>query len=180
MGGERMLEIKNKNAMKGITLIYLMLLVASVSFAQGNERMLVGVIMDSKTESPLGGAVLHTAKHNLVSDDNGRVTATVDVGDVVYVTHVGYQTARIEIADTLAYQNLFGVFMTEDTLQLAEVVVKARQVDLTLMSHTMQLNKSYEDEIMKNNVLNAVNDAKYLSSGAMDASATQASQIMVL
>ncbi len=149
----------------------------NTTFAQGNERIITGVIVDKQTKMPLSSAVMHTAECSYAADEQGRIAARVKVGDVVAFTHVGYQTARMQIVDTLAYQSIFSIMMTEDTLMLSEVVVRPRVVNLERLARTMPLQIKQEDVIVRTNFENATLIALYTQPQAIDAQMAQSRQM---
>ena len=136
-------------------LILLLCIVAEQLVCAQSERMLTGVVVDKQTQKPLTGAVVHTAKHSYLVDDLGRIALQVNVGDEVLFTHIGYQTARLTIADSLSMQSIFSIKMVEDTLMLSEVVVRPRHINLERLSHTMPVKPKVEDVIARVNFKNA-------------------------
>ncbi len=133
----------------------LCIVMAQLVCAQTDERMLTGVIVDKQTQKPLTGAVVHTARHSYVVDELGRIALQTKVGDELIFTHVGYQSVRLTIADTLSPQTIFSIMMVEDTLMLSEVVVRPRHINLERLSRTMPVKQKVEDVIARVNFKNA-------------------------
>ena len=160
-----------------IVLVAFLLCSALPTAAQKEKRVISGVVVDMKTMSPLGNAMMHTFDGDYVADENGRITATVPVDEDVVFTHVGYKPARMHVSDSLAYQSLFGIMMSADTLRLPEVIVRSRQVDIARMVNTAQLQLTYEDVVAKHNCASAAYYALRTAPAAIDASMAQARQI---
>lgn len=105
--------------MKKIALLWLMLLVSSLTFAQSSVR---GTITDQAGDPIIGASVsVKGAKGaGAVSDTNGSFSITVpSTRSQLVVSYVGYETQTV----SLAGQTSINVVLTEDRQTLNEVVV---------------------------------------------------------
>ena len=160
-----------------IVLVAFLLCSAMPTTAQKDKRLISGVVVDMKTMSPLGNAMMHTSDGDYLADESGRVTAAVTIDEDVVFTHVGYKPARMHVSDSLAYQSIFSIMMTSDTLRLSEVIVRSRPVDVARMARTAQLKLTYEDVVAKHNCASTAYYALRTAPVAIDASMAQARQI---
>jgi hypothetical protein len=120
--------------MKQIILIYFFLLLMSntgyTQEASGSKGLIrfSGIVMDSKTNSPLANTqIIINRRYLSVSDKEGKFAFYVNRQDTVVFTRLGYKTAHFLVSDTLAGREfLAGIYMSSDTLEIAEVIITPR------------------------------------------------------
>ncbi len=111
-----------------ITVVLLLLNIASAQQTNGKSLFFTGAVMDNKQQTALPYAKFQiNNKKKGVADISGRFSFQVNVGDTIRYSYLGYRDLQIIINDSLK-QNayLFGVFMTRDTIALNEVVILPR------------------------------------------------------
>ncbi|MCR5697161.1 MAG: carboxypeptidase-like regulatory domain-containing protein [Marinilabiliaceae bacterium] len=157
--------------MKTLCMILVVLANLAVNnmFSQDDERILCGIVVDKHTLKPLANAVMHTEKQSYLADDMGRISARVHVGDVIAFTHVGYQPVRMQVADSLSFQSVFSIKMSEDTLTLPEVTVRPRQIKLEYLERVMPVREKLEDVVARINFKNATLIALHTKPTIIDA-----------
>lgn len=116
-----------------------------------NEVSLTGIILDKDNLQPMTQAVMHTVNGIYCADSSGRISASVAHGDVVAFAHVGYQTVRMHITDSVAHHPAFTVLMSADTIMLSEVVARPRTVKLEQVVATMPLYENISTDIARYN-----------------------------
>lgn len=111
----------------------LLLVVCTVAGGQewnGRQLSVVGVVWDKDSLQPLSGAVCHQGDISKGVDEKGCFSVRVQVGDTLRFSHVGYVPAEVVITDSLAGDDyLLGVFLSRDTVMLAEVLILPRFLD---------------------------------------------------
>jgi len=111
------------------TIIYSIILVLTISFAQAQEKTLIqfsGLILssDSLQSIPYATVLIKDFNRGTVSDYRGFFSVVASPGDDVKFTHVGYKTVIYTIPDTLqAGKYSIIQLMTTDTIHLTETVV---------------------------------------------------------
>lgn len=73
----------------------------------------------------------------------------VKVGDTLYFSHIGFESVRVVVSDTLKKDDyLLGIFMVRDTIELAEVMVLPRffmeefKMDANLINARNNMNQA--------------------------------------
>ncbi|MGL5682428.1 MAG: carboxypeptidase-like regulatory domain-containing protein [Marinifilaceae bacterium] len=88
---------------------------------------LIGVIFDKETLSPLSQVSCYYGEQVVASDNKGRFYLRVHKHDTISFTHIGYSKSQYIIPDSLRNNEYtIGIFLSQDTILLAEVVVMER------------------------------------------------------
>jgi len=121
--------------MKSRTILFLMLLMASVSLISGQESsakknkiFITGAVYDSETREPLSNArfSLHRSE-SYATQANGKFSLYGLPGDTISYRYLGYKEMHVVIPDTLKeMEYLMGVFMPKDTILIPEIVIFPR------------------------------------------------------
>lgn len=84
---------------------------------------LIGGVADARTDEAIIGASISIKGTNrgTVTDIDGKFTLDVNVGDVLVISYIGYQTKEVTVEDG----KLLLITLHEDTKMLEEVVVTA-------------------------------------------------------
>lgn len=138
--------------MKEYSLLVLLIFLCLGSRGQntnGRNVFLTGVICDRDSLQPLPEAVYRLGQSFQGVDEQGRFSVHVEVGDTLYFSHVGFESVKVVIADTLKKDDyLLGIFMVRDTIELAEVMVLPRffmeefKMDANLMNARNNMNQA--------------------------------------
>lgn len=141
--------------MKQITVILFFLLLINIpgnsQQATGSQGLILfnGIVMDSRTNSPLANTqIIINRRYLSVSDKEGRFAFYVNRRDTVVLTRLGYKTANFIVSDTLAGREfLAGIYMSSDTLSIAEVIITPRLRNLRseLMNSKIEPNVQLEN-----------------------------------
>ena len=119
-----------------------------VSVSQGFIRF-SGIVMDSRTNSPLANTqIIINRRYLSVSDQEGKFAFYVNRRDTVVYTRLGYKTAHFIVSDTLAGREfLAGIYMSSDTLEIAEVIItpRLRNLKSELMNSKIEPNIPLEN-----------------------------------
>ena len=93
-----------------------------------SDLLFQGLVMDSRTESPVPGAQIFIGKDfRSVSDNTGKFAFYANRYDTVIFRVLGYADSRMIIRDTLSGSEFItGIFMHPDTIQIPEVVILPR------------------------------------------------------
>ncbi len=104
---------------KHILLICLVLLIATVSYAQSVK--LSGKIIDEKSNDPIENATIKVLKNNLfsVSNDKGEFSIQANEGDKIEISHISYNTIIVEV------QNPLIIKLQLSQIELNEIIVSA-------------------------------------------------------
>ncbi|MGE5418553.1 MAG: hypothetical protein ACM3UT_00130 [Chloroflexota bacterium] len=110
--------------------------------------------MDSETYNPLPGTQLFVNKSfKSVTDSNGAFAIYVSVSDTIIFSRTGYKPADVIISDTLVgKQYIAGIFMSQDTLQIGEVIIVPRVSNLRSEIMNTRTRTSPEVENARHNV----------------------------
>lgn len=137
-----------------ILIMFLLLLMSNrgypqeVSVSQGLIRF-NGIVMDSKTNYPLANTqIIINRRHLFVSDKEGNFAFYVNKRDTVVFTRLGYRTAHFLVSDTLTGREfLAGIYMSSDTLEIAEVIItpRLRNLKSELMNSKIKPNIPLEN-----------------------------------
>ena len=110
---------------------------------------LTGVVCDRDSVQPLPEAVYRFGQTVRGVDKQGRFSVHVNVGDTLYFSHIGFESVRVVVSDTLKKDDyLLGIFMVRDTIELAEVMVLPRffmeefKMDANLINARNNMNQA--------------------------------------
>jgi hypothetical protein len=105
--------------------------------------------MDSRTNTALANTqIIINRRYLSVSDKEGRFAFYVNRSDTVVFTRLGYKTANFIVSDTLAGREfLAGIYMSSDTLSIAEVIItpRLRNLKSELMNSKIEPNIQMEN-----------------------------------
>ena len=106
--------------------IFFCLGVQGQSQDKGNV-FVTGVVCDRDSIRPLPEAIFRLGKEVRGVDKQGRFSLSVQVGDTLRFSHIGYAPMQVVIPDSLRENDfLLGVFMVRDTVLLSEVLILPR------------------------------------------------------
>lgn len=102
----------------------------TLGLAQGlaeEEVRFSGVVINSATTQPVPDVNCRDGERVTTTDLMGRFVINTLKGDTIYFTHIGYKSYEIVVPDTLAGgEYMLAVFLSSDTINLPEVVVRRR------------------------------------------------------
>lgn len=102
----------------------------TLGLAQGlaeEEIRFSGVVINSATTQPVPDVNCRDGERVTTTDLMGRFVINILKGDTIYFTHIGYKSYEIVVPDTLAGgEYMLAVFLSSDTINLPEVVVRRR------------------------------------------------------
>lgn len=102
----------------------------TLGLAQGlaeEEIRFSGVVINSATTQPVPDVNCRDGERVTTTDLMGRFVINTLKGDTIYFTHIGYKSYEIVVPDTLAGgEYMLAVFLSSDTINLPEVVVRRR------------------------------------------------------
>lgn len=161
-----------------LLLIIMMLAECKVYSQESSQKMLFsGIVLDAETLRPLPDVIMYVGGQIYGADDVGRVLAYANVGDTLRMTHIGYQDVYINVSDTMYNNNIFSVKMSQDTVHIAEIVVKPRPMRLAEKSRFMPLDYKKEDVIARHNFKMSTRIAKTQRPTQWDAQMNQSNAI---
>ncbi|WP_372793755.1 TonB-dependent receptor domain-containing protein [Lutibacter sp.] len=104
---------------KYILLICLVLLIATVSYAQSVK--LSGKIIDGKSNDPIENAAIKVLKNNLfsVSNNKGEFSIEANEGDKIEISHISYNTIIVKVENPLIIK------LQLSQIELNEIIVSA-------------------------------------------------------
>lgn len=130
--------------MKGFSLIFFFIFFCLVVQGQSQDKanvFVTGVICDRDSVRPLPEAVFRLGKEVRGVDKQGRFSLSVQVGDTLRFSHIGYAPIEVVISDSLKENDfLLGVFMVRDTVLLSEVLILPRFLVEGYQSNAFLLN----------------------------------------
>ncbi len=131
-----------------------------------------GAVMDQKELAPLPFSHFRVNdKRAGTTNSFGRFSFWVNSGDTIQYTYVGYHDVKIIVSDSLKQDSyLFGVFMSQDTIALQEVLILPRFGDFREAFINAKVN-SPEYVRAKNNINSATYEALTKAPEKMDAKA---------
>lgn len=107
-----------------------LLLLAMFSFAQ--QKTITGVVTNKTTKAPLPGVTVQTKNKTVVTDENGKFSVDVTVGESILFSYVGLKTMKVAITSDMRSPS---IEMEESAKQEEAVVVvgytSQRKKDLT-------------------------------------------------
>jgi hypothetical protein len=118
---------------------------------------ITGVAFDSKTQEPLSNANFSiNQKSSFATNESGRFSFYGFPSDNVVFTYMGYQPTQLIVPDTLKSEEyVMGVFMREQTIKLAEIIILRRVTSSSIIITPVQ-NDQKTMNIAQNNVDKAV------------------------
>ncbi len=126
-----------KNILKLLLFIFLLTLFTGNSYGQSNQDttssiLFHGLVMDALTLTPIQKTqIAINGSFSSVSDQDGKFSFYVRKNDTVVFNSLGYKPARMLISDTLKSNDFIaGIYLSSDTLEIAEVVILPRNVNL--------------------------------------------------
>lgn len=116
--------------------------------------LLQGVVMDSETLEPLPNSqVFVNRRFNSLTDENGAFGVYVNLMDSLTVTRLGYQPAALVVVDSLTKKPyIAGIFLSTDTIEIAEVVIIPRLQNLRSEMLNPKMSTSQEVQNARYNV----------------------------
>ena len=118
---------------------------------------ITGITFDSKTQEPLSNANFKiNNEFNFSTNETGRFSFYGNPGDSVVFSYMGYKPNRLIVPDTLkSDEYVMGVFMHEESVELAEVIILRRMVSSSLIITPVQSDQQAKN-IAQTNVNKAV------------------------
>ena len=118
---------------------------------------ITGMAFDSKTKEPLSGAGFNiNHKSDFATNETGRFSFYGFPKDTVVFTYLGYQPTMLIVPDTLKSEEyVMGVFMREQAVKLAEVIILRRVSPSSMIIIPVQEDQRTMN-IAQNNVDKAV------------------------
>lgn len=116
---------------------------------------ITGITYDSKTLEPLSNANFRiNNKNSFATNEAGRFSFYGFPNDTIVFTYMGYQPSRLVVPDTLKSEEyVIGVFMQEQSIKLAEIIILPRMVSTSIMitpvktdQMTMDIAQNHVDE----------------------------------
>ena len=106
-----------------------------------NDVFVTGIVCDRDSIRPLPEAIFRLGKEVRGVDKQGRFSLSVQVGDTLRFSHIGYAPTQVVISDSLRENDfLLGVFMVRDTVLLSEVLILPRFFTGKYQPNAMLLN----------------------------------------
>ena len=106
-----------------------------------NDVFVTGIVCDRDSIRPLPEAIFRLGKEVRGVDKQGRFSLSVQVGDTLRFSHIGYAPTQVVISDSLRENDfLLGVFMVRDTVLLSEVLILPRFFTGNYKSNAFLLN----------------------------------------
>ena len=123
---------------------------------QPNERYLnfSGVVMDSDSLEPIIN-VYYSLNGRLkgISDSGGRFSIYARIGDTLSFSHIGFRTKIFNVSDSLQLDSyLVGIFMTQDTIRLQEIVIFPRFRNLRQEMTSFRTRGDFQNDMAKQNL----------------------------
>jgi TonB-linked SusC/RagA family outer membrane protein len=126
--------------MKKLQILLPMLLMAFFSFAQ--KKTISGTVLDKLKNTPIEGATIQGKNKSTLTDNTGKFSIEVSVGDNLTISHVGMKTISQKV--TSGINNLsIAMEVSEDLLETVVVATgykSERKVDLTGAVSVVNLN----------------------------------------
>ena len=144
---------KRKIILKSILLFFIPLILTA---QQQNERYLnfSGVVMNSDSLKPIEN-VYYSLNGRLsgISDSGGGFSIYTRIGDTLSFSHIGYRTNMFNVSDSLQLDSyLVGIFMTQDTIRLQEIVIYPRLRNLRQEMSNFRGGRDFQNDIAKQNL----------------------------
>lgn len=118
---------------------------------------ITGVAFDSKTKEPLSGAGFSINNKNLfATNETGRFSFFGFPNDTIVFTYLGYSPTTLIVPDSLKSEEyVMGVFMREQAVKLAEIIILRRESSSSIMITQVKTDQRTMN-IAQNNVDKAV------------------------
>ena len=149
----------------GKVLVILLILMSFADNSKGQDLspkvtksvFITGITYDSKTLEPLSNANFKVNNINsFVTNENGRFSFFGSPNDTIVFTFMGYQPTRLIIPDTLKSEEyVIGVFMHEQAIKLAEIIILPRMISTSIMIIPVKTDQKTMD-IAQNHANDAV------------------------
>ena len=144
---------KNLIIFKSVLLFFIPLILTA---QQQNERYLnfSGVVMDSDSLEPIINVYYSlNGKLRGISDSGGKFSIYARIGDTLSFSHIGFRTKMFNVSDSLQLDSyLVGIFMTQDTIRLQEIVVFPRLGNLRQEMTSFRGSGDFQNNIAKRNL----------------------------
>lgn len=120
-----------------------------------NSVFITGITYDSKTLETLSSTTFRiNNKNSFATNESGRFSFYGAPGDTIVFTYIGYQPTWLIVPDTLKSQEyVLGVFMQEQTVKLAEIIILPRIAPTSIVikpvqsdQKTMNIAQSHVDK----------------------------------
>lgn len=123
----------------------------------GKSVFITGITYDSKTLEPLSNTNFRiNRKSSYATNELGRFSFFGSPHDTVVFTYMGYQPTRLIVPDTLKSEEyVVGVFMYEQTIKLAEIIILPRIASKSIIITPVATDQKTMD-IAQNHANNAV------------------------
>lgn len=119
--------------MKRISILILLLLGAWHLPAQTLKSKYIsfsGVVLNIETAQPISNVNCRKGEAGTITDVGGRFGMSTLAGDTISFSHIGFKKYEVVVPDTLDNgEYMLAVFLSADTVQLAEVVVLPRYME---------------------------------------------------
>ncbi len=117
---------------------------------------ITGITYESKTQLSLPNVNFRiNNKNSFSSNESGRFSFNGFPGDTIDFSYIGFHPTRLIVPDTLnSAEYVMGIFMQEDTVRLAEIIILPRMVSSSIIIVPVQTDQKAKDIAQKN-----VNDA---------------------
>jgi len=114
---------------------------------------ITGITFDSNTKEPLSNAnFIINNKNGFSTNESGRFSFYGLPGDTIVFTYMGYQPTKLIVPDTLKSEEyVMGVFMREQKIKLAEIIILRRISSPSIIVTPVQTDQRTMD-IAQNNV----------------------------
>ena len=118
---------------------------------------ITGITFDSKTHEPLSNTNFKiNNKINFSTNESGRFSFYGNPGDSIVFTYLGYHPNRLIVPDSLkSDEYVMGVFMNEESVELAEIIILRRIASSSMIITPVQSDQQAKD-IAQSNVDKAV------------------------
>lgn len=165
------------NQMKYFFYSVLMLLGSLGAMAQtsvADSIRVVGAVYDADSLSILPNSMLFYQGKYYSPTVDGHFSLMVKKGDFVRFLHMGYKDAQILVSDSLYDENyLMGVFLSQDTIRLPEVIVVSRYDRLAIQARYMPVVMSPSMINASQNIRKSTHVALTTAPSRMDAEMNQ-------
>lgn len=111
---------------------------ATAQVVSNDSIRIVGAVYDADSLTIMPNSMLFYQGHYVAPTVDGYFSLSVKKGDYIRFTHVGYKDAQVVVSDSLYDKSyLFGVFLSQDTIRLPEVIVVSRYERLAIQARYM-------------------------------------------
>jgi hypothetical protein len=108
---------------------------------------ITGIAFDSKTKEPLSNAYFSiNQKKSFATNESGRFSFFGFPNDTIVFSYLGYQPTSLVVPDTLKSEEyVMGVFMREQAVKLAEIIILRRIKSSSIMITPVQTDQKTMD-----------------------------------